>query len=72
MRYINLLLTLTLTLTYKPSPFQWYQNRFCAPTSSWQNGRTNSDVHKRDEQADKQTDKQTNTKLDVFGRPGGR
>jgi len=34
-------------------------------------GCTNSDVQKRDGQTDRQTNRQTDTKINVFGCPGG-
>ena len=62
--------SLTKLHNYKPSPTQRHQKRFCTPTPSWRNRRTNSNVQKRDGQTDKQTNRQTK-KLNVFGHPGG-
>jgi len=58
---------------YKPSPMQWYQNRFCTPTPSWRNRAHKpwrSTAWPTDKLADKQTDRQTK-KPQRFGRLSG-
>ena len=53
---------------YKPSPIQWYQNRFCTPTPSWRN-RAHKLWRSKAWRTDRQTDKQTNKKSTFLATP---